>query len=322
MDSKNTKTGDRGDVIEDTDVEFLAPMLDDVMEIERERSGSVCSKRSDTSAKRNRMADGDSDYMDDMSCVRMIGSKLRKYLFTESNQISKSASEFILNCASEYEEQMMRLLGKKEKLQGRLDECARRTESNVIGTKSYANASENKHESVVRSDVNVYRKVKERSHVVMIRVKDKNAKMTSEQVKDKVMRDVSKTLNVRVKAVRKIRSGGIAIETASENKLRKLVECGKFNEIGLKVEFPRKIGPKLIVYDVPNEMMNEEFMSEMYDKNLKGRVTLNEFKERVKIINRNSRKGAICGNVILEMSKRVKEIIYEEYIYMKKNVCL
>lgn len=39
------------------------------------------------------------------------------------------------------------------------------------------------------------------------------------------MRDVSKTLDVRVKAVRKIRSGGILVKTMSECELRKIRVC-------------------------------------------------------------------------------------------------
>lgn len=37
-----------------------------------------------------------------------------------------------------------------------------------------------------------------------------------------MLRDVSKTLNVRVKTVRKTRSGGIAIETMSGSELNKI----------------------------------------------------------------------------------------------------
>jgi len=36
------------------------------------------------------------------------------------------------------------------------------------------------------------------------------------------MRDVSKSLDVRVKAVRKTRSGGIVVDTVSENELMKI----------------------------------------------------------------------------------------------------
>lgn len=301
MEFEFTKPGERGGRVEEKEGESSTP-ADDVFEIERERSASVCSRQSDASVKRKRkIKNSESESMDvnDMASMRLIGVKLRKYLFVESSKVSKSASEYILNCVGEYEEQMMSLISKNERLQGRIDEYERRLDSDVIqgGVNSYACVAGRVRDKSVSAagmspDMNTGKDTKVRSFAVVIRPKNTDVKMTSEQVKEKVMRDVSKVLNVRVRAVRKTRSDGIAIETASESELKKVVECGKFNEIGMKVEMPRKIGPKLIVYDVPNEMTNDEFLNEMYVKNLKDRVTECEFKERVKIINRNSRRGA------------------------------
>lgn len=64
--------------------------------------------------------------------------------------------------------------------------------------------------------VNAIPRADERDFAVVVRAsKDANVKMTSEQIKERVLRDVSGGLNVRVKAVRKTRSGGVAIETVS-----------------------------------------------------------------------------------------------------------
>ena len=71
-------------------------------------------------------------------------------------------------------------------------------------------------------------------------------------------------LNIRVEAVRKTRSGGLAIEAASENEMKMLREFKKFGNLGLKVEPPRKIGPKVVVFDVENEITNDDFMNELY----------------------------------------------------------
>lgn len=146
----------------------------------------------------------------------------------------------------------------------------------------------------------------------MVKSNDENVKMTSHQVKKKVMREVSKVLNVRVKAVRKTRSDGIAIETMNETEMKKVTECSKFEEVGLKVELPRKVGQKVIVYDVPNEIMNEDLMKEVYAKNLKGCVTMSKFRERARVVSRNSKKNAECGNVIMEVSKQMKDVIFQE----------
>ena len=70
-------------------------------------------------------------------------------------------------------------------------------------------------------------------------------------------------LNIRVEAVRKTRSGGLAIEADSENEMKMLKECKKFGDLGIKFEPPRKIGHKVVVSDVENEMTNDDFMNEL-----------------------------------------------------------
>ena len=60
-----------------------------------------------------------SESVDEISVMRAVNDKLRKFLFTESNRVSKSVSEFTLMCCSELEEQMMRMIAKNERLLGR-----------------------------------------------------------------------------------------------------------------------------------------------------------------------------------------------------------
>lgn len=61
-----------------------------------------------------------------------------------------------------------------------------------------------------------------------VKAKDESVKTTSDEVKEKIMKNMSGELNIRVTAVRKTRSGGLAIEAASENDVRMLRECKKF----------------------------------------------------------------------------------------------
>ena len=55
---------------------------------------------------------------------------------------------------------------------------------------------------------------KERTYTVVVKAKDESVKMSSDEVKGRVMKNVASSLNVRVKAVRKTRSGGLAISLA------------------------------------------------------------------------------------------------------------
>lgn len=101
----------------------------------------------------------------------------------------------------------------------------------------------------------------------------------------------------------------MAIETGSEQKRNAIKECAKLGQLGLKANLPGMIGPKVIMYDVSNEMKNETILEETYEKNLKECMTQYEFKKRVRIINRCNKKGANEGNVIMEMSATVKGIL-------------
>lgn len=64
--------------------------------------------------------------------------------------------------------------------------------------------------------------------------------------------------------MRKTRSGGIAVETVSETEMKIMRECKQFESIGMKVEEPRKIGAKVIVYDVPCEIPSDELVKEKF----------------------------------------------------------
>lgn len=94
-----------------------------------------------------------------------------------------------------------------------------------------------------------------------------------------MLRDTGGSLNVRVRAVRRSIGGGIAIEIVSEAERNKILECKRFEETSLRVGLPKKIGPKVLIYDDPNEMTNERLLNEMYTKNLSKCVTKSEFDE-------------------------------------------
>ena len=264
---------------------------------------------------------------DEISAMRDVSNKLRKFLFTESNRVSKSVSEFTLKCVSDLEEQMIRMIAKNERLLGRLDECEkqmREREARVNETfASVAGKTAGVNVSAAKQAVSMKGTARERSYAVVVKPKDDSVKLSSEQVKECVMKNVSADLNIRVKAVRKTRSGGLAIEAASESELKMLSECKKFGELGLKVEPPRKIGPKVVVFDVENEMTNDEFMKELYERNLKrANVSENEFRQRARVVTRTNKKGVNVGNVIVELSVSMHEILLNEgRVYVKWRSC-
>ena len=88
-------------------------------------------------------------------------------------------------------------------------------------------------------------------------------------------------------------------------------------------EAPKKIGPKIIVFEIENEMTNEDRMDELYLKNLKDAgMSAQEFKLRARIGNRTSRKGVNVGNVVIELSQCMRDVLEREgRIYVKWRAC-
>ncbi|CAK9796337.1 Uncharacterized 50 kDa protein in type I retrotransposable element R1DM [Anthophora quadrimaculata] len=297
----------------------------------RGRSPSVGSKR--MKCVSDVESECESVSADEMNEMRGISAKLRKYVFTESNRVSKVTSEFLLGCVSEYEEQMMRLVRKNERLQGRLDECKERERQNecerMSRVASYASVAGMTGVGGVsgerRDGVSVRGKSKEKSFAVVVKARDANVKMTSEQVKEKIMKDVSGQLNVCVKALRRTRAGGVAIEAATARDMKLLQECKRFEDVGLKVELPKKVGPKVLIFDIPCEITNDELLNEMYVKNVKNgkcSVSESEFKERSRVVNRTNKKDANVGNAIVEVSKGVRDVLMDEgRMYVKWRAC-
>ena len=193
--------------------------------------------------------------------------KIRKFIFAD--RVTNAVSECLMVCVSEYEELMMLIIAKNERLIGRIDECEKMlTQKEMMSASaSYASVA-GKGVCVGGSSqdgrVCAAAPVKEKTYAVVVKAKDESVKMSSDEVKARVMKNVVGILNVRVKAVRKTRRSGLAIEASSESDVKKLRECKKFGDLGLKVEAPKNIGQKIIVFDIENEMTNEELMDELY----------------------------------------------------------
>lgn len=58
--------------------------------------------------------------VDELNALHAIQNEVRKFIFT--NKVTKFASEYLLRCVGEYEEQIMRMIPKNERLNERIDE--------------------------------------------------------------------------------------------------------------------------------------------------------------------------------------------------------
>ena len=74
---------------------------------------------------------------------------------------------------------------------------------------------------------------------------------------------------VRVDTVRPMKRGGAIIRTSSEAEVKKLTENPKFAGVGLTVNQSPERGCRVSVFGVHAQIPPDQFMSELYEMNLK-----------------------------------------------------
>lgn len=169
------------------------------MEVEVVECGSNARRGHSLSAGKKRKTPDNSgsvseyESVDELNELHAVRVRMRKHAFAEANKVTKTASEFILGCVKEYENIIVRLMNKNERLQGRLDECDKCMEQSAICKPGVTFAS------MVSTSVNEKgmlkqttsmsdsMSVKNKSYAVVVKAKDESAKMMSEQVKVKVI---------------------------------------------------------------------------------------------------------------------------------------
>lgn len=256
----------------------------------------------DEQKKRKRENEG-KDEKSNLARMRAISAKLRDFLHADENTVSLKVCKRVLDSVCDMEDLLIEILLENERLGGIIEAGHA---SGVSGERekeaSYASISA-RHAGPTsgarmqeRTNVNASASEK---HAVVVRSNDEQ--MTSMKIKEKVLKDIQPNLQVRVNAVRMLRSGGIAIEAASEKELTQIKSCGLFDKAGLTVAAPKKIGPKVIMYDVPREMATKDLMSGMYEKNLKDVLSENEMKQGATLVSRGGKKDSVVENVIVEL---------------------
>ncbi|KOC61820.1 hypothetical protein WH47_06158 [Habropoda laboriosa] len=192
---------------------------------------------------------------EELTRVKNVSDKLRRFVLSENNRISKVACEGILGLMSEYEECVMRVIAKNERLEGRLQErqlqeresvrrmnvpeCYADVAKRNVGmsdarvNRDGVNARASVRENVsmrenTRARVRESKVAPRKAYAVVVKPVNESVDVTSEEIKKKVLNEVSELLNVRVSALRKTRNVGIAIETVTER------ERGQLNARGVK----------------------------------------------------------------------------------------
>ncbi|XP_025829712.1 uncharacterized protein LOC112904284 [Agrilus planipennis] len=170
---------------------------------------------------------------------------------------------------------------------------------------------------------------KQKGVAVIVRSHDK--KLSADEVKAKVLAVGGALGRVRVCALRRVKEG-VVIETKTPEEAEELLKSEELQKQGLTAATPQKIGPKILIKDVPSALTDEEILRDLQAKNLEGVVSPEEFASRVTIRGRRKapavRKGesGACTTkecwVTLEVTPQVKEsVLRERRVYLGMQSC-
>lgn len=255
--------------------------------------------------------------LNELAKMRKISEKLVKYMTTAGKKTFSSANvDFILECSREQEALIQKLALENASMKGKLSECRREKEKlekerlNRVSDVYDRDVTVGPAESVsAGKGVGV-----KSSYAVVVR--GENVDLSSEEIRSRVMRNVS-DVNVRVRNVKAVRGGGVAIETPTLREAQALVANRQLRVAGLRVEETKKLEPRIIVYDVPNEMTESTLKHEMYERNVGDLITRDEFEKRVRVVTRTGKKDSRVANVVIEMPMIVRnKLLIEKRLFV------
>ena len=82
-------------------------------------------------------------------------------------------------------------------------------------------------------------------------------------------------------------------------------------EAGLVVGLPTKKRPMLIVYDVPAQLDEEEFLAALRQQNLEN-LSWAKFKEEVRLFHKTGTRNQITDNRVLEVTPAIGETLLKQ----------
>lgn len=196
-----------------------------------------------------------------------ISARFRDYLFDPAQLVGREVAKVVQTRMAEMEDVLLEALMENERLIGMTHAVCDMNSSVKENVSQPTDDAASYAKVTMATLANKYENAKKR-HAIVVRPKEKE--MSSEKVKEIVLKESQPKMKdaAQVSAVRMIRSGGIAIETTREQDLTKIKTCTLFEKSGLRFEAPRKIGPKIIIYDVPEELTNVDLIKVLYARNL------------------------------------------------------
>lgn len=266
-------------------------------------------------------------------CVTMWGVVSR-----EENKISKAVGAQIQRGVLEFQDILSDLLAENRALKAAMQEkelaCQRLVrQAELLGGDQRRvdqrggegqRKEEEGRERELMKDQGSERRAEERtgrSYAVVVRGKGtKEAKVVEDR-----LREAEKGMGLKVQSVRATKEGKVVLELATAEDKMRVMEEHALKVAGLRVEEPRRFPPLMIIRGVPKGMKDEQILSEVFTRNLRGKVDEKEYKAKVRVKRRTMGRTRDKEGIILEVTGRIKEALIgmerEGRVFVEWGVC-
>ena len=119
---------------------------------------------------------------------------------------------------------------------------------------------------------------------------------SSEDTKTAVMSSLAPTKEkLKIRSVKKLANNGVLIKTTNKDNATRMLQSEKLTAAGLVAGLQGEKRPQVIVYDVPTDTSDKDFLAAIRHQNLEG-TDKGKLKEEVKISHRTGNRNADTNN--------------------------
>ena len=176
----------------------------------------------------------------------------------------------------------------------------------------YAQMLQTKTTQGVPSITGMSKRTPQLAQVVIIKPQEGMEKTDREVLRQKIMGLMNPAKDkVKIKGIRKIRDGGLVVETATEEDLCKIERHGQLKACGYKVTKAGASNPRIVVFDVPRNLSEKDVVETIYSQNedLFEVIAKEEFKTNFALKFRMGRRAEETTNWVVEVSPKIRTIL-------------
>lgn len=146
-------------------------------------------------------------------------------------------------------------------------------------------------------------------HVVAIYPRVGSSMKTSDATKETLVSSLAPAKEkLQIRGVKKIANNGVLVETATKEDMERVLKNEKLQAAGLVTGLPAKKRPRIIIYDVPKDHTEKEFLNSLRQQNLGDDKAQGE----VKISHRTGNKNLDTVNYVLEVAPSTREALLKQ----------